>query len=568
MNLEDNNKYFKDSLQKSTFFSGKKNSLSIFSTCNMSFKCWIIHSLLLLCCGACQQTNVPASNKFLQLSIPREVNSLDPRYAIDCPSIFPIKMLFEGLMCIGLDGKVKHALAEKYEISKDRKTYTFHLRPSNWSNGDELTAFDFEYTWKKTIDPKLQTVGKHNFYVLKNAQAIVHGTLPVDALGVKAVDAKTLVVDLEHPAPYFLEVVATSSFFPINAKVDQENPDWATKSGKEFVCNGPFSLNIHKLDNEFIFVKNPSYWDASHIRLPGVKIFIIKDAMTQLSMFEKNEIDFIGKPLSRLPLDAISTLKKEGKIHYFPCAGLHWYFFNVESFPFNNKKIRQAFTYAVNRKDITDYVLQEGETPALGLLPPLLALQKEPYFKDNNSEVALKLFNEGLAELGITKKDLPKITLQCSSSFSVDHKIAVALQDQWQKVFDIHVALQQQEGKVYFSTLAAGNFQIGAISWVSWLRDPIYIMQTFRYRSDRVNSSRWENPQYQKLLEATEEEVDTSKRTQLFHEAEKILMDEFPVIPIYYMTVSYAQKKNLKDVYISELYDIDFRWSYFDDSES
>lgn len=529
----------------------------------MALARWILCSFLLFCCAACQQSNNPS---FLHLSIQREVNSLDPRYAIDCPSIFPIKMLFEGLMCIGPDGKVKAALAESYEISKDKKTYIFHLRPSKWSNGDEVTAFDFEYAWKKIIDPKLQTVGKHNFYALKNAQSIVHGKLPVDDLGVKAVDASTLIVELEHPTPYFLEVVATSSFFPVNAQVDQKNPHWATKNGKYFVCNGPFALNIHKLDNEFVLVKNPSYWDASHIHLPGIIIYVIKDATTQLSMFEKNEIDWIGKPLSKLPLDAISSLKKEGKINHFPCVGLHWYFFNVDSFPFNNKKMRQAFAYAINRKDITDYVLQEGETPALGILPSILSLQKEPYFQDNNPEIAMRLFNEGLEELGIAKKDLPKFTLQYSSSYLVDRKVAEALQDQWQKVFDIHVNLQQEEGKVYSSTLATGNFQIGAMSWVSWLRDPIYIMQTFRYRSDGVNSSRWENPQYQKLLEATEEELDVAKRKELFHEAEKILMDEFPVIPIYYMTLSYAKKNNLKNVYVSELYDIDFRWAYFDEN--
>ncbi|HSX04201.1 MAG TPA: peptide ABC transporter substrate-binding protein [Rhabdochlamydiaceae bacterium] len=501
----------------------------------------------------------------LSLSLPGDLDAFDPRYVISSPSILAIKMVFEGLMCTGPDGKITPAIAESLEISEDQKFYTFHLRPCQWSNGDEITAFDFEYTWKTLLDPNLNTKGKHNFYAIKNAEAIVHGKLPLSALGVKVIDPKTLVVELEHPAPYFLEIVASSSFFPVNSRIDRESPDWAKNAGEQFVCNGPFLLSKHKQEDEMIFIKNPDYWDAEHVQLPGIKICIIKDATTMLSMFEKNELDWAGKPLSRLPLDAIPHLREKGEINQFPCAGLEWYVFNVHAFPFNNKKMRQAFTYAIDRQAIADHVLKEGETPALGILPPSLATQTQPFFTDNNLTLARKLFDEALEELGLEKKDLPVIKFNFSNSRLISQKVTEALQQQWKEAFGILVKLDQREAKVHFDTLAKGDFQIGGAGWVSWLRDPIYIMQTFRFASDSVNFPKWEDPEYQRLLDATDQELDPIKRKQFFNEAEKILMDEFPVAPLYYMTMAYAVNKQLKNVYLSELFEVDFRWAYFEE---
>ncbi len=524
---------------------------------------------ILLSYGGCHkpESSYPKqSNKILCISIPFDLESLDPRHVITYPSIFPIKMAFEGLMYVSPDGKVKPAIAETVDISENQKLYTFHLRSCKWSNGDEVTAYDFEYAWKTLLDPELNTKGKHNFYAIKNAKAVVLGQLPIDTLGIKVIDSKTLIVELEHPTPYFLEVVATSSFFPINPRVDKQTPHWAGKDVKEFVGNGPFILTSRKWDNELIFMKNPDYWDAEHVPLPGIKIYIVKDPTTVLNLFEKGELDWAGKPLSVLPLDAISTLKREGKIFQFPCAGLEWYFFNIHSFPFNNKKMRQAFAYAINRQAITDYVLQEGETPALSILPANLTTQTEPYFSDHNSFLASQLFNEALQELGIEKKDLPEIVLNYSTVRVTTARVAEAIQQQWQQTFDIPIQLQQLDGKVHYSNLLSGDFQIGVMSWLSWLRDPIYFLQTFRFAASHgVNFSKWEHPEYQTLLYAIEEELDTAKRRQLINRAEKILADEFPVIPIYNTTVSYMKNEKLKNVFVSDFYEIDFRWAYFED---
>lgn len=527
----------------------------------------LLFILTLLLTGSCQQSehkNSSEQSEYLRISFQSEVRSLDPREGIDYPSAFAVKMLFEGLMRIGPDGKAEHAIANSHEVSDDQKTYIFHLRPTAWSNGDKLTAYDFAYAWKQIVDPNYGTsLGVQNFYPIKNVQDIVRGIKTLDSFGVRVLDDYTLEVQLEHPTPYFLEVVATSAFFPVNPKVDKENPNWANKEGKHFVCNGPYTLEKHRIEDEIIVSKNPSYWDAEKVTMPGIRIAIIKDSTTQLSMFEKNQLAWLGKPLSKMPLDAIDHMKQTGKVQFFETLGLYWYFINTEAFPFNNKKIRQAFAYAINRKAITDYITQGQETPAMGVLPHTLATQKEPFFADNSREKALELFSEALNELGIQKTDLPQITINYASA-SIHMRVAEALQEQWNEVFGLNIKLENQDWKAHYGKLQKGNFQIGGMAWQSWLRDPIYIMQTFRGKSASINMSRWENKEYQDLLDLAQQEVDPIRRKSYFHQAEALLMEEMPVIPVYFTTIAYAKRKDLKNVYISDLYEVDFRWSYFD----
>ncbi len=517
-------------------------------------------------CGPCGDKETGLSEKFLRISFQSDVHSLDPRIGIDYPSAFAVKMLFEGLFRIGPDGTLQPAVAESYDLSEDHKTYTFHLRPCHWSNGDNLSAHDFVYSWKKVVNPNEDSLGAQNFYPVKNVQEIVRGEKPIDSIGIEALDDQTLRVELEHPTPYFLEVLATSSFFPVNAKWDQEHPGWANQEGAQFVCNGPYTLQKHRIGDEIVVQKNTEHWDVENVSMPGIRIVIIKEPSTQLNLFEKKELEWLGRPFSKMPLDALAHLKQKGKVQFHETLGLYWYFLNVEAFPFSNKKMRQAFAYAVNREVITSHILQGNEIPAQSVLPHSLATQDTPFFPDNNKERALELFDEALEELGITKAELPELTINYAAA-PVHMRVAEALQEQWSQVFQINIRLETQDWKAHYGKLRKANFQIGGMGWQSWLRDPIYIMQTFREKADGVNMSQWENKRYQELLAATEQEVDPVKRKELFNEAEALLMDEMPVIPIYFSTIAYAKSSKLKNVYISNLYEADFRWSYFEEDE-
>lgn len=521
-----------------------------------------LFAILFLATGCSSKMNEKDKKRLLPITMCSEVRSLDPSIGIDDASEIIIKMLFEGLVTIDLSGNLIPAAAERYEISPDLKTYTFFLRDSLWSNGSPVTAYDFEYAWKRIITGGARGTAVHNCRAIKNVKLFLEGKKSIDEVGIKAVDQKTFLVELEHPTLYFLEVIATSSFFPINAEVDKKTPNWM-HSENEIVGNGPFVLATHKYNNEIVVLKNPRYWDREHVKLEGIKIAIIEAGQAPLQMFEKNEVAWIGKPLSRIPLDALPALKKRGELICTPAMGIYWYFFNTEAFPFHNKKMRKAFAYAIHREEITGHILQEGERPALGVLSPSLGVSQEPYFSDYNLEGARKLFAEALQEMGITKEKLPAITLSYNAS-ELHARTAQVVQSQWEKAFGIRVTLQPEEWKVHYQNLVKGNFQIGGMGWASCLRDPSYIMQTFRYRSDGVNMSRWENPTYQALLDATETETNREKRRRTFYEAEKLLMEEMPIIPMYFTSICYAKKKNLKDVYVSELNQLDFRWAEYE----
>jgi oligopeptide transport system substrate-binding protein len=518
----------------------------------------IVSLLIFLLSLGCTRSSPPSSQRYLSIAFKQEVRSLDPRFGIEYPSAHVIHMLFEGLMRYNLKSEVEPAIARSYEVSADQKTYTFHLRRCFWSNGDLITAHDFEYSWKYVVDPKSCTTGSHNFYCIKNAQAIIKGALPSDQLGVRALDAQTLRVELEHPTPYFLEVLITPSFLPVNSKVDRENPQW-TLQEKDFVSNGPFLLEKNQVAHEIYVKKNPSYWDAKSIRLPGIKIGIIPDQITQLHLFDKGELDWIGRPLARIALDALENLKKQGRVSFKPHLGIYWLFLNTQSYPLNNKKMRLALAYAINRRLIVDHVLQEQEVPAMSLLPFSIALQDAPYFPDHNVEWAQKLFGEALDELGLSRDNLPELSFTISND-PIHIRVAQAIQEQWHQNLGITVHLTHPDWKTHFTNVQAHDYQIGGMNWLSWIRDPLYILNTFRYRSDGINMSQWEDPKYQTLLANAEEELDRNKRLAYLHEAETMIMEEMPVIPLYFTAMAYMKNQQLKDFHLSDVSDIDFRW--------
>lgn len=503
---------------------------------------------------------------YLRLAFLNESNSLDPRFGYEMPANLVVKMLFDGLMRLSPTGEVVPSIAESVEISEDKKTYVFHIRSSRWSNGAEVTADDFEYAWKDIINPKTGAKGASDFYPIKNVEKIMQGKIPFEEAGVYAIDSKTLVVELEHPTPYFLELTTTSAYSPVYVNADKIHPDWADYSAPVFISNGPFVLKSWKKGYELVLEKNPLYWDAPQVKLPGIHIAIIEDVVTHLRLFEREELDWYGKPFAKLALDAVPTLKQSGRLQIYPEFAVYWYWINTTQFPFNNKKIRQAFAYALHREEVTKYLLQEGEIPALGIIPEFRDT-RPAHFQDNDLEKARALFDEGLKELNITKEQFPNIPLSYCG-IEVNQRLALVVQQQWQKAFGITVELLPQEWTSYYDNLSKMQFLLGGMSWHSRTRDPIYNLQVFKFRSNGLNMTNWENSRYQEILDAASEEVDAGKRKKLLYEAEALLMDEMPVIPIYNLSISFIKKNNLKDVSLSQLNYIDFKWAYFDQMTS
>ena len=502
-------------------------------------------------------------SRVVNISFLSPVRSLDPRISNEFPSCHVVNMIYEGLMHLDLEGNPTFGVAESVDISDDQLTYTFHLRECKWSNGDPVTAYDFEYAWKKAVDPRFAQTGAFTFYSIKNVSACLEGKASVDEVGVRSLDERTLQVELEHPASYFLSLTTCSTYSPINKKIDQKHPHWSSDVGEHFVCNGPFKLKKWKKSVEIHLEKNEYYWDAKTVKLPGIRVQIIPDANTQFYLYEKGEIDWVGQPFNPLPFDITKDKNVANKLQKMEIMGLSWMFLNTEHPPFNNKNIRKAFAYAINRKEITEHIFQLGEVPALGILNSELALQKKPYFDDGNIEKAQKYFEQGLRELGMTKEELsPIIFSQRTSIFTL--RVSQALQQQLKKALGIQLEIEQADFPVHFNKLAKGNFSIGEISWSSWLRDPIYMLDTFRKRSFATNMCRWEDERYMKYLEKSDHEIDPVKRKEYLHQAEALLMEEMPVIPLCFNTLTFMKNSKLKNVYVSPLKEVDFRYAYFE----
>lgn len=506
--------------------------------------------------GGDKPAETAAAGQEMAINIASEPQTADPGLAEDIPSMSVARAAFDGLLRIGTDGKLHEAVAEKYEVSPDKLTYTFHLRDTKWSNGDPVTAQDFEYAWKRVLNPETASSYAYQMYYIKNGQKANAKEVPLDQVGVKATDDKTLVVTLENPAPFFPELVSTVTYFPVNKKVVESNPKWAAEAAT-YVGNGPFIMDKWEHKSQIVWKKNDTYWDKENVKLSKLTYNMIEDANTELSMFEAGELDWAGSPLGDLPGDAMQSLKDSGKLHDQATAGTEIYVFNTTKVPFNNKNIRKAFAYAIDRKALTDNVVTYRGTPALGYLPPTMSFNKDGYFKDGDVNTAKKLLEQGLKELGL--KELPPIEILYNTSES-HTRLAQAIQDQWRKAFGIEVKLKNQENKVKREQMKQGNFMIGRGSWIGDFNDPINFLELYRDLGGN-NNARWTNPEFKDLLVKSASEADTQKRNELLKKADEIFMDEMPIIPIYYYTYAWAQGDGVKDVVIDALGFIDFKYA-------
>jgi oligopeptide transport system substrate-binding protein len=482
-----------------------------------------------------------ASEQVLRLSFLFLPISMDPRLGGDENSERLLELLFEGLMRMGSDGKPTCGIAKTYEVSSDLKCYTFKLRESFWNNGDRILAYDFEYAWKKILSPDFSTSFAYFFYPIKNAKFAKEGKITLDEVGVKALDERTLRVELENPSPSFLELTAYTLFSPVNHRVDRIHPNWAEQEGKNYVCNGPFFLMKANQARGYELVKNPHYWNERRVSLD--RIFVThNNSYTELQMFKNDEIDWLGRPLS--PWDPSFVNSCVEKVESCPTPRIFWYVFNVKRFPFTHPKLRKAFAYALDKRARVEELRYDG-SPAATPLPIQHTLLKGQKSVEKDKDQALLLFDQALFELGIKKEDFPVITLMHTTG-GIRGKTSELIRKQWEETFDIRCRIESHEWTIIFERMTQGDYQVSAMNWRSSTSDPIYTLNAFRYASEKVNFAKWEDVEYQKLLDAADKEVDFQKRQQFMRAAEEILCEEMPVIPIYNEVQQFKRKSRLQ----------------------
>jgi oligopeptide transport system substrate-binding protein len=508
-------------------------------------------------CGKKDKTYHPISQE-LRLNLHSEPPTIDPRKATDTTSISVLKMCFEGLTRIDPTHQPIPAAAEKIEVSDNQKYYTFTLREAKWSDGRPVTAYDFEKTWKEILDPAFPCEFATDLYIIKNGKAAKTQRCPIDEIGVRALDDRTLQVELEHPVPYFLSALATHAFFATPSHITSKYPNWTQD---HYVGNGPFLLQEWRYHDSIVMVKNPHYWDKENTKLERILFTLVEDETTELTMFENGELDWAGYPLSNLPTEALSSLSQKGTLERYPIAGTYYYVFNVRELPFTNANIRKALSLAINRSAIVNNVTQMGQIPAMSLIPPAIWKNPHPYFQDNDIIEARRLFALGLEELGTTAEALPPITLSYNK-LTCHHKIAQAIQEQWHQAFGVRIKLENKEWKVFLDELRHHQFQIARMGGLAGVNDPSTFLDFYRYLSSSNNHSQWNNPKYSELLEEADLATDADHRMSLLEQAEQVLMDDMPIAPIYFYTGVYVKKPYVKGIYLSELNDLDLKWAY------
>ncbi|WP_066294916.1 peptide ABC transporter substrate-binding protein [Bacillus sp. FJAT-29937] len=547
-----------------------KKRLSIF------FSMLLVLSMFLAACGGkdnadsgdkgadkdAAKSDVPQE---LRVNINTEPPSLHPGLAKDSTSGTVLRQTLEGLTRIGKDGKPENAMAEDVQVSDDQKVYTFKIRDAKWSNGDPVTANDFEAAWKWALDPNNQSEYAYQLYYIKGGEAANTAGGSLDEVGVKALDEKTLEVTLENATPFFLELTAFYTYLPFNSKIAEANPNWANDAGENYTTNGPFVMTEWAHSDKIVLEKSETYWDADAVKLTKIEMIMINDPNTELSMFDNGELDWAGAPTGALPTDAMQALKDEGRLTTQSIAGVYKYKFNTTVAPFNNVNIRKAFALSINRQELIDNILQGEQQPAMALVPPSMFKENEKgYFNDNDVEKAKEYLQKGLEEMGLKDaSELPAVTLSYNTS-EAHQKIAQAIQDMWKNNLGVEVNLDNQEWAVYLDKVHSLDYQVARMGWLGDFNDAINFLEMFRDAKGGNNDTGWENKEYQELLAKSATEGDPEVRQQMLKDAEAIFMDEMPIAPIYYYTNNWVQDPKLKDVVVSGLGDVQYKWAYFE----
>ena len=487
--------------------------------------------------------------------------TLDPRISTDPVSTHLHLMLYEGLTHLEPDGTLSFSLAKSVEISKDLKTYTFHLKKSYWSDNTPLTAFDFEASWKEILKPEFPSRTSPLLFPIKNSEKAKKGLCSINQVGIKAQDASTLIVELERATPYFMQLTAYTTLFPVPNQGKKINLPKNNKT--HLICNGPFCLSSWKNENEIILKKNVKFWNVDAVKIDQVSMTVIGNENTVLELFKKNALDWIGGLISPLPIDAILSLHQTHHIHIAPIVALNFCVFNTETMPFNNEHIRKAFAYAINRELITEHVTKMFDRPATRLIPSILKKKEaSPLFLDGNVKKAQFHLQKGLEELGLKKEDLPPLRYYYFSC-EIHQKLAQALQSQWKNTLGLDIQLQCLELKVFLDKLHHHDFQFAQMSWIAQYFDQMSFLERFITKNTFRNYSLWENPTYHDLLLSSFKHTALEERDKILEQAEKLLIEAMPIAPIHFYNALYLQNPQLQNVRISPLGHVDFRYADF-----
>ena len=500
-----------------------------------------------------EQSTELAEEQILRVNWEQEPPDLDPQTTTDVVSGWILNNAYEGLVRVDADGNIEKGsgLAEEWEESEDGLKYTFKLRDANWSDGTKITAEDFEYAWKRAMDPEVASQYADLFYYIKGAEAYNTGEGDAEAVGVKAVDEKTLEVELENPTPFFLNLTSFMTYMPAQKAMIESSGDKHATSVDTMVFSGPFVIDEWTSKQALNLKKNPEYWDKENVKIEEIKGDMIAEASSATNLYDAGDMDVMR--LSPTLLD-----KYEDTPDYLLSDdSVSWYMqYNVTNEYMKNRDIREAFSLYIDRKSFVENVMRDGSVIAEGIVPKGIKATDDKTFGDVRGDVlkdhkfdadkAKAALDKGLAELGITAEELAQNVSFLTGDSDSAKKQAQALQQMWKQALGIEVKIETVSFKLRLDRYNRKDFSITMSGWGADYDDPMTFM-ALHVTDGGNNHAFYSSEEYDALIEKAQTEQG-DERVKAMVDAEKLLATDLPVFPIYNATKMYLQKEYVKGV--------------------
>ena len=524
---------------------------------NHTYRCRLFVCLLLLalasagCKGAGEAPGRAADNYF-RVNLGTEPPSLDWSLATDHVSFNVISNLMVGLTEFDKELKPAPVIAKAWEFQEGGRKIVFNLRDDVlWSDGSKVRAQDFEYAWKRLLNPKTASEYAYILFDIVNAQEYHEGKIAeATSVGVRAVEDFKLEVQLRHPASYFLAITTFEVTFPQRQDIVEKFASRWTEPGN-IVTNGPYRLSSWKHENEIELSANAGFF-RGRPAIEKVRMFMVNEKTTALAMYEQGQLDFVDN--HSIPIFEKNRLSKQRGFKRVPQLRGYYYGFRTDRPPYNDPRVRQAFTMAVDRS-VFPSILQGGEIPASSWIPPGMPAHNAKLGLPFNAVEARRLLREAGYPDG---KNFPPVVLAYNTE--EDHKlVAEAAQSMWQRNLGVVVKLENQEWKVYLKQLQNNPPAIFRLGWGADYPDPDNFMKLFTANSGN-NHTRWKNKKYDQLLELAARELDARKRAKLYDEAQKILCEtDLPIMPLFWVAESTLLNPHFTGLELTSMARMDLR---------
>ncbi|MEE0726881.1 MAG: peptide ABC transporter substrate-binding protein [Clostridium saudiense] len=499
----------------------------------------------------------------LVFNLGADPETIDPTINTASEASTVILNAFECIMTLDENDNAVEGAAESVEVSDDGLVYTIKLRKDGkWSDGEPVVADNFKYSWVRALTKENAAEYAYQLYYIKNAEKYYNGEATADELGINVIDDYTLEVTLEAPTTYFPQLLAFPTYAPLRDDIVSADPEgWATKP-ETYVTNGAFKLVQWDMKDQLVFEKNENYWNKDSIKLDKLTFKLVTDDTTAYSELQAGNFDVVNS----VPTNEIEPGQEAGLVHVSPKLGTYYFGINVGKqddmaedvkTALSNKLVRQAINLAIDRQEIIDNVGKAEQVAAYSFVPEGIYnpdgtefADKEyydPSDMDGNIEKAKELLKEAGYENG---EGLPTIELMYNSEGA--HKdICQILQENLAKI-GINIELANQEWAVFLNTRQQGGYEIARQGWIGDYSDPMTFLDLF-VTGGGNNDSGYSNPEYDALIAAAKVETDPDKRKEQLREAEDILMDDMPILPIYYYTTVMGWNENVKGIQVSVL---------------